>query len=134
MPRTMHSGKARISIRRPRAMGECDVCGFWHSLDDMIRQFQWAGNRLMDTGLLVGRDCLDVPQAQFRAPILPADPMPRHNSRPSYNVTNPAPIGGPLATSPENQGFTRFILGIFVPANVFILDQSRTDGTDVLGP
>lgn len=134
MPRVMYSGRARISTRRPRAIGECDRCGRWHSLDDMRRQFQWAGNKLMDTGLLVGVDCLDVPQDQFRTPILPPDPVPRMNPRPSFNVTAPAPFGGPFPTSPDNQGFTRFVLGIFAPQNLFVLDQSRLDGTDVLGP
>lgn len=149
MPRPMRSGRARISLRHPQAMGECDRCGFWRNLDGLTRQFQWAGNNLTDTGMLVCQDtCLDVPQNQFRSPILPADPMPRINPRPSPNVTQvPTSIGQPLATSPENQGFTVYTLGITIAgtsSNVpippsggsgdFTLDQSILDGPDVLAP
>ncbi len=109
--RIMPSGRARISARRPRALGESDRSGMWYSLDDMVRQFQYAGNGLIDTGLLVGRDEVDKPQAQFLAPILPADPLPRFNPRPSPNVTGIPNVGNPLPGSPENLGFTQYILG-----------------------
>jgi hypothetical protein len=109
--RVMPSGRARISVRRPRAIGECDRCGFWKSLDDLRPQYQWGGNQLIDTGLLVCSDtCLDIPQQQFRSPILPPDPRPRVPSRPSPNTTFAGNIGGPLPTSPENQGLTQFVL------------------------
>lgn len=111
MPQFARSGRARISIRRPQAMGECDRCGFWHSHADMIRQLQWAGNKLIDTGLLVGRDCLDRPQDQFRSIILPPDPIPILNARPSPNVTPFPIVGQPLPTSPSNYGFTQLIVG-----------------------
>ena len=75
------------------------------------KQFQWRGNSLADTGLLVCKDCLDFPQDQFRNPILPADPRPIINPRPSPNVT-PIPIlGQPLPASPQNLGFTVYNLG-----------------------
>lgn len=73
----------------------------------------------MDTGYLVCRDrCLDDPQQQFRTLILPPDPVPRQNPRQSYDVTYPWPIGtiaGP--TSPQNQGFTQYVLDSVVDAN-----------------
>jgi hypothetical protein len=77
----------------------------------MPRQFQWAANALFDTGLIVCRDCLDMPQDQFRALILPPDPVPRSNPRVSPNITGIPPIGSPLPTSPENLGFTQYVLG-----------------------
>jgi hypothetical protein len=78
----------------------------------MVRQQQWAGNSLIDTGLLVGIDCLDVPQDQYRTVILPPDPMPINNPRPSPNTTPvPATVGLPLPVTPENQGFTQYGLG-----------------------
>lgn len=134
--RRMRSGRARISARRPRAMGESDRSGFWYSLDDMRKQFQWAGNTLQDQGLLVGPDELDVPQDQFRTLILPADPYPRINPRPSPNITPvTSVIGQPKPTSPENQGFTVFTLGFTVTnGGLFILDQSLLDGSNVLAP
>lgn len=116
MPRIMRSGRARISLTRPRAMAESDRSGLWYSLDDLRPQMQWAGNKLIDTGLRVGPDELDVPQPQFRTPILPADPYPRYNPRPSPNTTPvPVTVGAPLPTSPENQGFTVYTLGIVQP-------------------
>lgn len=109
--RVAHSGRAKISIRRPMGMAECDVCSLWWNLVDLSRQRQWAGNSLIDTGYLVCRECLDVPQDQYRSPILPPDPRPLINPRPSPNVTPIVYIGGPLATTPDNQGFTQYTLG-----------------------
>lgn len=109
--RIAHSGRARISIRRPRALGESDRSGFWYSHADMVRQFQFAGNGLIDTGLLVGPDEVDKPQDQFRAPILPPDPIPVVNPRPSPNITGIPIIGQPLPTSPGNLGFSQYVLG-----------------------
>lgn len=111
MPQIAHSGRARIRIRRPRAMAESDRSGFWFSRDQMVRQLQWSGNQLIDTGLLVGPDEVDLPQQQFRAPILPPDPRPIVNPRPSPNVTGIPIIGQPLPTTPANQGFTQYTLG-----------------------
>lgn len=111
--RIARSGRARISLRNPQAMGECDRCGFWCSRAAMSRQFQWGGTSLIDTGLLVCRPCLDVPQPQFKSPILPGDPRPVVNPRPSPAVTPPAPYQ-PLpvvafsdgSAQPATQGFT----------------------------
>ena len=110
--RPAYSGRAKISIRRPQAIGECDRCGFWHTRADMPRQFQWSGNRLFDTGFVVGNDCLDVPQQQFRTPILPPDPRPIINPRIGKNITPvPAAFGFPLPVTPENQGFSQYQIG-----------------------
>jgi hypothetical protein len=105
MPIGNYAGHARLSRRNPRAMGECDTCGFWYQLDDLARQFQWGGVALRDTGYLVCHRCLDVPQEQLRSIILPPDPYPRSNPRPSYDTTGMAP-----ATTPGNQGFTQYVL------------------------
>lgn len=107
----MPQGRARVSTRHPQAKGECDRCSGWHNLKDMRRQYQWAGNKLVDTGLLVGADCYDIPQDQYRSIILPPDPRPVPNPRPSPNVTAIPTIGQPLFNSPENQGFTQFVVG-----------------------
>lgn len=104
------AGRARLRRRNPSAQAECDRCSFWYNLSDLQRQFQWAGNALVDTGFLVCRDCLDTPQQQNRSLILPADPFPKTNPRPSYDVTPPAP-----GVTPDNQGFTQYVLGSSVP-------------------
>lgn len=106
-----YSGRARISLRRPQGLGESDRSGFWYNHASLVRQFQWSGNQLTDTGLLVGPDEVDIPNPQFRSIILPADPYPLVNSRPSQNVTGIPIIGQPLPTSPGNRGFTQYVLG-----------------------
>lgn len=113
--RAMRSGRARISVRNPQAMGCCDRTGFWYPLNSMRRQMQWSGNNLIDTGLLVGPDQLDKPQDQYRTPILPPDPYPRMNPRTDPTVTPvPGAVGQPLPTTPSNQGFTIFQLGLAI--------------------
>jgi hypothetical protein len=74
-------------MRRPKAVGECDRCSGWVNLINLIPQKQWAGYNLVDTGYLVCRDCLDRPQEQLRAFILPQDPRPLPKPRVSPNIT-----------------------------------------------
>jgi hypothetical protein len=117
--RVMPSGRARISTRRPEALGECPRCGLWRNRVDLIEQYQWEGNKLVYLGIDVCRDtCLDIPQPQFRTPILPPDPIPLRKPWPSPNITLPPTIGGPLTTSPDNQGFSTYILG--TPSNSYV--------------
>jgi hypothetical protein len=55
---------------------------------------------------------MDVPFEQNRVLILPPDPIPHMNPRPSHDITPPWQIGniaGP--TTPWNQGFTQYVLG-----------------------
>lgn len=80
-----HQGRARTSARSPRAKGECQCCGFWWPLLSLRRQMEWAGTSLRDTGFLVCPRCLDVPQPQLRTLILPPDPIPVPNPRPSLD-------------------------------------------------
>lgn len=116
-------GRARFDAQNPGAMGECDRCGFWYQLDQLQRQFEWRGAALADTGLLVcagsgTKNCLDRPFEQNRTIILPPDPVPRINPRPSHDITPPWQIGqiaGP--TTPGNQGFTQYVLGAVNPPN-----------------
>lgn len=126
--RAAHSGRARISLRRPRAIGESDRSGFWINHADLVLQMQWSGNKLTSTGLLVAPDELDIPNPQFRSIILPPDPRPVRNSRPSPNVTGIPIIGQPLPTTPANQGFTQYELGapnppLFAPTMSGVLAQ-----------
>lgn len=105
-------GRARTSARNPIAKGECDRCRRWYVLDALQRQFEWRGASLADTGFLVCRPCLDVPQEQYRVLILPGDPIPRVNPRPSPDVTGFATAGNPaVPTNPENLGFSQYVLG-----------------------
>ncbi len=109
-------GFARTSVRSPEAKGECDRCRFWYPLDALQRQFEWRGVALADTGYLVCRKCLDVPQEQLRSIIFPGDPIPRINPRPSPDVTGPATAGSvAVPTNPGNYGFSQYVLGAPTP-------------------
>lgn len=106
-----HRGYARVDPTSPRAMAECDRCRSWWNLDDLQWQYQWSGANLINIGLLVCRRCLDVPFEQYRVLILPGDPIPRRNARPSPNTTPAATDGFSPPTPPQNQGFTNYQLG-----------------------
>ena len=104
-------GRAWTSARSPEAQGECDRCRFWYPLSALQRQFQWRGAALADTGYLVCRRCLDVPQEQNRVLILPGDPIPRVNPRPSPDVTGYATAGSvAVPTNPGNLGFSQYVI------------------------
>ncbi len=70
------SGRARTSVSRPRAFAVCDRCGTWNNHVNLQWQFQWQGTSLTNLRLLVCRSCLDVPNQQLRAIVIPADPVP----------------------------------------------------------
>jgi hypothetical protein len=107
-----HRGHAKVDAKNPEAMGECDRDGFWYPLSSLIRQFEWRGAALVDTGFLVCKKCLDIPFEQNRVIILPTDPVPRVNPRPSHDVTAPWPIGTiGSPTTPWNQNYQQYVLG-----------------------
>lgn len=70
------SGRARTSPSNPQAFAVCDRCGIWHNFVDLQWQFDWRGAALQNLRLLVCRECLDTPQEQLRAIVVPADPTP----------------------------------------------------------
>jgi len=76
------NGRARVSASSPRAKAVCDRCGFLYSRTDLRWQSQWEGTQLQNLGILVCSICLDKPQMQLRAIILPPDPTPIEDPRP----------------------------------------------------
>jgi hypothetical protein len=80
---------------------------------DLNWQWQWAGLRLQNLRFLVCDRCLDIPQVQLKARIIPADPVPIMNARPepftltgfgydeSNIMTMPTPSGLPF-NSPQD--------------------------------
>lgn len=95
-------GRARTSVRSPRAKGVCDDCGEWYVLTELNKQMEFFGPALKWTGFLVCDHCLDRPQDQNRPIILPPDPVPVVNPRPE-NFNNDYGL----------QGFSQYSL--FVP-------------------
>lgn len=75
------SGRAQTSSRNPRAFGVCDRCAIWYNRDQLNWQMDWAGASLINKRMLVCNTCMDVPQQQLRAIIIPADPVPISNPR-----------------------------------------------------
>jgi hypothetical protein len=74
-------GRASVSSSNPRAFGVCDRCGFLYNHIRLQWQFDYAGAGLINKRILVCNDCTDTPQAQLRAIVLPADPVPIQNPR-----------------------------------------------------
>lgn len=72
-----------MSTKGKHAYGFCDRTGFRYSLKDLIPQFR---NR-KPTGLLVGRDVLDIDHEQFRiGDIEPGDDQSLCDARPDVNL------------------------------------------------
>lgn len=69
------SGRARTNSSAPMAHAICDRCGFRYNHSSLSWQFDWRGAALGNTRLLVCPLCLDNPQEQQRAIVLPADPI-----------------------------------------------------------
>lgn len=111
MPLGSLNGHARASPSNPIGVFLCDRCTMVWPRTAARRQFYWSGARLADSGLIVCTKCLDDPNEQYRALILPPDPIPFDNPRPDYSITPPATAGLSPPTSPLTQGFTGYQLG-----------------------
>ena len=75
------SGRARTNASSPSAHAICDRCGRRWNHIDLQFQHEWRGSSLQNIKILVCRPCLDVPQEQLRAIIVPMDPVPILNAR-----------------------------------------------------
>lgn len=123
------TGRASVSSRNPRAFGICDRCGFLYNHDRLQWQFDYAGAGLINKRILVCSPCLDTPQAQLRAIVLPADPVPIQNPRvQDYAAaeTDFVAINAPTVTD--------FWTGIPMPSTTDVVTQdSISITTQVLG-
>lgn len=82
-------GHVRVNSRSPLAAGICDRCSQAYNHADLRFQFDFRGELLMNTRILVCRSCYDKPQEQLRARILTPDPVPIYNARPEpFAVVN----------------------------------------------
>ena len=75
------AGRAHVSLTNPDAFVVSDRDGSWRNAAQMVWQYKWAGDSLVNLRILVGSDEVDVPQEQLRTPILPPDPVPIKNPR-----------------------------------------------------
>ena len=70
------SGRARTDSSNPQAHAICDRCGFRYNHVNLHWQYDWRGAALQNIRILVCDRCLDTPQEQLRAIVVPADPVP----------------------------------------------------------
>ena len=70
------SGRAHTNPSNPQAFGVCDRCGIWTNFVNLQWQYDWRGAALQNIYIKVCPECLDVPQEQLRAIVVPADPTP----------------------------------------------------------
>lgn len=73
----------------PFAVGRCDYTGFIVKYTDLVKQYEYAGDGIYDTGYLVHKDFVDQPNPQNLVPILKLDPVPVLNARPDDLVGVP---------------------------------------------
>jgi hypothetical protein len=113
------SGRARTSSSGPQAHAICDRCGFRYNHVDLQWQYDWRGAALQNVRILVCNSCLDVPQEQLRAIVVPADPTPIMQARvqdfaaaeTDYQTVTAPPVIDPTT-------------GIPIPVNVTLITQN----------
>ena len=113
------TGRASVSSRNPSAFAICDRCGFLYNHNRLQWQFDYAGAGLINKRILVCSPCLDTPQNQLRAIVLPADPVPILNPRVQDYVaaeTDNIAINAPTVTD--------FWTGIPMPSTTNVVTQS----------
>ena len=74
-------GRAQVNSSSPSAFAVCQRCGQWSNLNKLSFQFIYSGTQLINTNLLFCEHCIDVPNPQMKARIIPADPLPVLNAR-----------------------------------------------------
>jgi len=113
------SGRARTSPSSPQAHAICDRCGFRYNFVDLQWQFDWRGAALQNLRILVCNSCLDTPQEQLRAIVVPADPTPIINARvQNFEVveTDYVTTSAPTVYDPQT--------GIPIPSTTNIVTQN----------
>lgn len=124
------SGRARTSSSSPQAHAICDRCGFRYNHVDLQWQYDWRGAALQNIRILVCNSCVDVPQDQLRAIVVPADPAPIMQARvqdfrqaeTDYQTVTAPPIIDPTT-------------GIPIPVNVTLTTQDGENlVTQQVGP
>jgi hypothetical protein len=82
----------RVNPNYPEGAGQCERCGHWYNLRDLVWQYSWGGTRLYNTRVLVcttGNRCYDIPNDQLRSLVLPPDPPSLLNARvPDFDYDN----------------------------------------------
>lgn len=95
--------RANINPLAPRAIGACDRCGINYSLSELVWQYDYRGNDLVNIKLRVcTRTCVDKPYQGARPLKLPPDPLPVKDPRPLQQAGQEGTVsiipgnGGPI--------------------------------------
>ena len=113
------AGRARTSSSNPQAHAICDRCGFRYNRVNPNWQYDWRGAALQNVRILVCDTCMDTPQEQLRAIVVPADPVPIDQPRTQDFVqaeTNYQTITAPPTIDP--------ITGIPIPGTTTLSAQN----------
>lgn len=89
-------------VRDKRKMvSSCDRTGFLYNSCDMVKQMEWRGKSLRWTGLMVGYDQVDVPNANRKPFTAKKEGIPPPNSRPLQVIGTPPPFYGPTLSTQQ---------------------------------
>lgn len=113
------AGRARTSSSNPQAHAICDRCGFRYNRVNLNWQYDWRGAALQNVRILVCDTCMDTPQEQLRAIVVPADPVPIDQPRTQDFVqaeTNYQTITAPPTIDP--------VTGIPIPGTTTLSAQN----------
>lgn len=81
----MYHGNFRATVNtsgHEDSFAICDLCGFLWNHSRLSFQWDYGGAELINLGILVCPDCLDIPFLPRKTILLPADPIPIENPRP----------------------------------------------------
>ena len=82
-----HPRRTQVNPQSPRAWGSSDRNGMIGQHNEMVWQYDWRGNKIVNLRVLVHRDEVDLPQRQLGNLQIPADPIPIRNPRPeNYTI------------------------------------------------
>lgn len=77
-----HNRKSPTSMMTPEPVGCSDRNGQIYFLSDMVWQYQYSGNRLVNQRILVGKDEVDIPAPFLQTFKFGPEPAPLPNARP----------------------------------------------------
>jgi hypothetical protein len=108
-----HPKRARTNSRYPQAWATSDSSGFVGNHIDMAWQYDYNGTQLFNKRILRFRDELDTPQQQFRALVLPPDPVPIMNARPEpYSIDEAGPVTTQITVDAVQGDATLFVQAV----------------------
>lgn len=117
------SGRARVSPNNPQAFGVCQRCGIWYNRVELKNQYEWRGAALLPIYIFVCKECYDEPNAQLRAIVIPADPVPI-----SFPLLEPF-LADEVTSMTLETSATDPVTGIPIPSSVAVTTVGGTNMT-----